>query len=360
MPNNAVTFSATFTQVTTTTTSATSTVSITIDSSPEMTYGEYGWYLQVDGNTISTPETFSWQVGSVHTLTASLSSSNYNQYGYYFDYWQDEYTGSVLSYSQTYSYTVPRTSDTILATFEGQGQGNECLQYEGNVCVQWQSTAQEGCLQWEGNVCVQWQSTAQEGCLQWEGNVCVQWQGTTQVISTQTMRVTTTSSLFTTLITTTTGFATTQVSTTDESIYLTELEHSYGTMTRTQYVYLASLAPNNTLNNPSATAGSAGLNFGSLVAGVDGYVPLLAMAGAVAIPVLVSAFMMSRRRGRFLDQAGDSAEMDATVLDYISAHNGAISMGKASEDLGVSRERLGEAIMRLKADGKLLQRLSER
>jgi hypothetical protein len=306
-----------------------------------MTYGNYGWYLQVDGNTISTPETYSWQVGSVHTLTASLSSSNYNQYGYYFDYWQDENTGSVLSYSQTYSYTVPSTSDTVLAFFEGQGQGNECLQYagnvcvqwqstaqegclqwEGNVCVQWQSTAQEGCLQWEGNVCVQWQSTAQEGCLQWEGNVCVQWQGTTQVISTQTMRVTTTSSLFTTMVTTTTGFATTQVSTTLESIYVTELERSYGTITRTQYIYLVSYAANNTLND-SATAGGAGLSFGSLVAGVEGYVngylpvPLLAMAGAVAIPILVSAFMMSRRRRKGIEQAGNSAEMDATVLDYL-------------------------------------------
>ena len=215
------------------------------------------------------------------------------------------------------------------------------------------------CVEWQAGVCVQWQTTnvGVGNCVEWQAGTCIEWQGTTQVISTQTMRLTTTSTLFTTMVTTTTGYATTQVSTTGESIYVTEVERSYGTITNTQYVYLTS-----SLNNSSTTAGGAGLNFGSLVAGVNGYVngylplPLLAMAGAVAILLLVSAFMMRRRRrGKVTEQAGDSTEMEATLLDYINAHNGMISMSQASEDLGVSREPLGEAILRLKADGKLPQ-----
>jgi hypothetical protein len=313
-------------------------VSVTIDSSPEMTDA-----VTVDGSTISTPETYSWQVGSVHTLIASADSSNYNgQYGYEFDNWVDEYTGSILSYNTMFSYTVPSTSDEVEAVFTGPGQGNYCLQYEGNVCVQWQT---------QGNY-----------CLQYEGNVCVQWQGNTEVVSTQTMRVTTTSSLFTTMVSTTTGYATTQVSTTAESVYVTALERSYEIITNTQYVYVTSNLPNNTSNNSPTTAGGALLNLGSLVAGVTGYVngylpvPLLAMAGAAAILLLVSALTISRRRrGKVTEQAGDSIEMEAMLLDYINAHKGAISMSQASEDLGVSRERLGEAIMRLKAVGKLPQ-----
>ena len=81
--------------------------------------------------------------------------------------------------------------------------------------------------------------------------------------------------------------------------------------------------------------------------------PIILLVGSgAALLALVSVLMMRRRRSRRRLEVG-STETDEKLLDYVKQHNGAISMSKASKDLGVSSEELGEAIMRLKADGRL-------
>jgi len=188
-------------------------------------------------------------------------------------------------------------------------------------------------------------------------------QVTTQVIATQTLGVTTTSSAYTTLVTTTTGYATTQVSTTvtSETSYVTEVVHSYGTVTATQYVYLES--SNSTPNVYPASSGSTGPGtnlfnpgaLGGLMSGNSISPPLLLLVGSgAAVAVLVSALLMRRRRGgRGLEKSVSPSEVDERLMDYITDHNGAISVAKASKDLGMSAEDVGEALMRLRADGKL-------
>jgi hypothetical protein len=81
---------------------------------------------------------------------------------------------------------------------------------------------------------------------------------------------------------------------------------------------------------------------------------LLLVGSGAAVAVLVSALVMRRRRGaRGLEKSVSPSEVDETLLNYITDHNGAISVAKASKDLGMSTEDVGEAIMRLRADGKL-------
>jgi hypothetical protein len=186
---------------------------------------------------------------------------------------------------------------------------------------------------------------------------------TTQAVSTQTMSVTTTSNFYSTLVATTTGYATTQMSTTvsSKTLYVTQSIHSYGTVTATQYVYMESsnstpnvypansggAVPGSSLWNPSALASL--LNGNNLPSS-----PILLLVGSGAVfAALLSALVMRRRRGRGLQKSASPSEVDETLLNYITNHNGAISMAKASKDLGMSTEELGEAIMRLRADGKL-------
>jgi len=97
------------------------------------------------------------------------------------------------------------------------------------------------------------------------------------------------------------------------------------------------------------------LNLGTLVTSLPNPQLLLVGSGG-AILVLASTFFMLRRRiggGSDLEPNTGTTEISDRLLDYISEHQGAISMGKASKDLGVSTEDLDEAIMKLKADGRL-------
>jgi hypothetical protein len=133
---------------------------------------------------------------------------------------------------------------------------------------------------------------------------------------------------------------------------------SFGTVTDTQYVYLESSAENSTVNGygASMTPGTGGLNIGSMLNLLSSYLfggqPLLLIGSGVMVLVLTSTIAIRRRHGG-RTSALSSAEMDERLLNYITDHKGAISMSRASEDLGFSTEELGEAIMRLKADGRL-------
>ena len=85
-------------------------VSITIASVP---YGSNSIY--VDGTLITTPQTFSWNMGSTHTLTA-------NQYcaisgcQTQFSYWQSSSIGTINSAS--FAYTVPTYSESVTAYYQ--------------------------------------------------------------------------------------------------------------------------------------------------------------------------------------------------------------------------------------------------
>ena len=81
--------------------------------------------------------------------------------------------------------------------------------------------------------------------------------------TTRTMSLTSTTRLTSTITASTTGFATTQTSptTTRETIYSTETQQSYGTITITQYVYVESYVLGRELENvtiPAISSGSTG------------------------------------------------------------------------------------------------------
>ncbi len=61
------------------------------------------------------------------------------------------------------------------------------------------------------------------------------------------------------------------------------------------------------------------------------------------------------RRPFVPDQTGVSQSVDGAVLEYITAHQGTISLSQASHDLQMPQDVLQSAIERLKANGFLSQ-----
>jgi hypothetical protein len=124
---------------------------------------------------------------------------------------------------------------------------------------------------------------------------------TSNALST-TLTLSVTTSFTTTNNATTTNYATTEVSTTEQTAYATEVVHSYGTITATQYVYLESSASNNTPNTYSATLGSELLSPSLVAALTSGQLPdsrlfLLVGSGAVVL-VLVLVLVRDRKRSK--------------------------------------------------------------
>ena len=93
------TITATFAQV---------PVGVTITSSPAGAD-----YVLVDGNAITTPQTFDWSPGSSHTLTASASVAVSSNEQYAFASWTD-------AGARVHTITVPATSETVTANFAHQ------------------------------------------------------------------------------------------------------------------------------------------------------------------------------------------------------------------------------------------------
>jgi hypothetical protein len=201
-------------------------------------------------------------------------------------------------------------------------------------------------------------TTGTGSCVEWQANICIEWQTSNQAISTETLTVTITTRTFSTLVMTTTGYNTTQVSISQVTSYLTQVLHSYGTITATQYIYLESSSCNNTAGSYPTNGGSFMPDFGWLTGYMHGYFPsplyVMAVAGG-SLAALASLLFLRRRRGggETDEEAVGPTEIDDQVLDYVRAHNGAVSVSKASEELGVSSEELSDALMRLKAGGKL-------
>jgi hypothetical protein len=83
-----------------------SEVSITVTSSPLTGSG----FINVDGEPITTPATFTWTAGSSHTLTALSPVSAGTDKQYVWTSWSDDGT-------QIHNYTVPNTNQTITANF---------------------------------------------------------------------------------------------------------------------------------------------------------------------------------------------------------------------------------------------------
>lgn len=96
-------------------TSASGVVQIQITSNPSGT-----GFVTVDGNPISTPQTFSWSPGSTHILGSypTVSGPTSTQYA-----WQNWSGGSFgNSTSQSYTYTVPASAETLTANYITQYQ----------------------------------------------------------------------------------------------------------------------------------------------------------------------------------------------------------------------------------------------
>jgi uncharacterized repeat protein (TIGR02543 family) len=84
-------------------------VSITITSSPVTGLG----FVKVDGSAITTPTTFTWTIGSNHTLAALSPVSDGTGIQYVWTSWSD-------GGNQTHTYTVPSTSRTVTANYKTQ------------------------------------------------------------------------------------------------------------------------------------------------------------------------------------------------------------------------------------------------
>jgi hypothetical protein len=281
-----------------------------------------GNIIQIDGawydyEQLAAGVTLSWLVGSTHTVSANTQISGMNGNQYYFEDWSDDG-------ASTHTITVTGATD-----------------YVADYSSYYSSTS------------------------------------STQVNNVMTITITThiTTTSLATVTETTTGYATTQTSstTTSETVYTTEVQHSYGTITATTYVYIESNSPSQQLTNaanPNSTNGGSLLQqlsqqlspflqlprFAVNLSGPLKLVPI-AIAGA-GVAIGASVLMRRRRRGNKKGSEEGSAgvgsgEIDGRVMDYIAAHQGAISMGQASEDLGIPAKDLTGAIEKLKADGRL-------
>jgi uncharacterized repeat protein (TIGR02543 family) len=85
------------------------TVSITITSSSVTGLG----FVEVDGSAITTPTTFTWTIGSTHTLAALSPVSDGTGIQYVWTSWSD-------GGNQIHTYTVPSTSRTVTANYKTQ------------------------------------------------------------------------------------------------------------------------------------------------------------------------------------------------------------------------------------------------
>jgi hypothetical protein len=277
-----------------------------------------GNVIQIDGawysyQQLAAGATLSWLIGSTHTVSANTFISGMNGNQYNFQDWSD-------GGASTHTITVSGATDYVAYySLTSSGQVNN------------------------------------------------------EVTITETTRITTTSHA--TVTETTTGYVTTQTSsvTTSETVYTTEVQRSYGTITVTTYVYFESNSPSQQLTNstnPNSTKGESLLQqlsqqlspflqlprFAVNLSGPLKFVPI-AIAG-VGVAVGGSVLMRRRRRGNKKGSEEGSAgvgsgEIDGRVMDYIAAHQGAISMGQATEDLGISARDLAGAIEKLKVDGRL-------
>jgi hypothetical protein len=281
-----------------------------------------GNVIQIDGawydyQQLAAGVTLSWPIVSTHTISANtlISGTNGNQYN--FEYWSDDgastHTITVTGAAEYVAYYSPTSS----------GQVNN------------------------------------------------------EITITETTRITTTS--LATVTQTTTGYVTTQTSsvTTSETLYTTKLQTSYGTITVTTYIYIESNSPSQELanaTNPNSTNGGSLLQQLSQqllqqlspllqlarptvnLSGPWKFMPIaIAGAGVVAgASVIVRRRRHGNKKGPEEGSAGvGSGEIDGRVMDYIAAHQGAISMGQATEDLGISAKDLTGAIEKLKSDGRL-------
>jgi hypothetical protein len=86
----------------------TQTVSITITSNPIGT-----GLVNVDGVSTTTPVTFTWNVGSTHSLQANSPVAAGTDTQYVYTGWSDSGT-------QTHTYTTPSSPQTVTATFKTQ------------------------------------------------------------------------------------------------------------------------------------------------------------------------------------------------------------------------------------------------
>ena len=84
------------------------TESITITSS-----STGSGFVTVNGNAISTPDTFTWNVGATYTIAANSPVSGGAGTQYIFSGWSD-------SGAQSHSYTVPSSPATVTASFTTQ------------------------------------------------------------------------------------------------------------------------------------------------------------------------------------------------------------------------------------------------
>ncbi|MEM2704196.1 MAG: hypothetical protein QXR45_13675 [Candidatus Bathyarchaeia archaeon] len=85
------------------------TVSITVTSSPITGEG----FVKVDGVPITTPTTFTWTVGSTHTIEALSPVLGPTGTRYVWTSWSDDG-------DQTHTYVVPDSDQTVIAHYKTQ------------------------------------------------------------------------------------------------------------------------------------------------------------------------------------------------------------------------------------------------
>jgi hypothetical protein len=183
------------------------------------------------------------------------------------------------------------------------------------------------------------------------------------VYRTQTVSVTSTNRVYSTVSTTSTGYKTTQTLPITLSQTSTTTQVSYSPVTITSYVYIESYV-NTTASAPTTTQGNSSRPWDFLsaltqlpsFASIPGYLIVLGSTCAAAAGAAVyvgTRSLSARRRAKRPSSPETVQDMDQTVLDYITSHDGNISMKKASEDLNLPTDSIAAIIQGLKQAGKL-------
>ena len=159
--NAAITETANFNQ-------APTSALITITSTPTGS-----GFVTVDGSPVTTPQTFSWIIGSTHTLAALSPLSGGSGAQYVFVGWSDES-------AQSHTYTVPSSPQTVTATFKTRYQLNVAASPSGSG-----TTTPSGAAWYDVGTSIPIQATADPGYVfaSWLGTGSGSYSGTSNSAS---------------------------------------------------------------------------------------------------------------------------------------------------------------------------------
>jgi hypothetical protein len=142
-----------------------------------VTSGLSGGYVKVDGNSITTPTTFNWTIGSSHTLQALSPVAGPTGTQYVCTGWSD-------GGAQNHTYTVPASNATVTANYITQYQVSFVVSPSGSG-----TTSPSGTNVWENATSLSISASANSGYY------FLSWSATTGITITSPTSASTTATL---------------------------------------------------------------------------------------------------------------------------------------------------------------------